>query len=108
MKIVRVQYTTRAEYAAANQENIRQIVTELKRIKHPGIKYSTYLLPDGKTFMHVDHFENEEAHQFLQSLESFKKFSEQLWASELEVEPNLELLTMVAFTEEVFTSSIVS
>lgn len=51
--------------------------------------------------MHLDHFENEEAHQLLQSLESFKKFSTQLWASELEVKPTLELLTLAASTDEV-------
>ena len=59
MKIVRVQYTTRPEYVATNQENIRQIVNELKTLNHPGIRYSAYLLPDGKTFIHLDHFENE-------------------------------------------------
>ncbi|MEO5893791.1 MAG: hypothetical protein ABIQ31_26280, partial [Ferruginibacter sp.] len=53
MKIVRVQYTTRPEYAATNQENIRQVVNELRALNHPGINYSTYLLPDGKTFMHL-------------------------------------------------------
>lgn len=99
MKIVRVQYTTRQEYVATNQENIRQIVNELKTLNHPGIRYSAYLLPDGKTFMHLDHFENEEAHQVLQSLLSFKKFDEQLWASDLEVEPTLELLTLAASTD---------
>lgn len=102
MKIVRVQYTTSPEYAATNQENIRQIVNELRQLNHPGIKYSTYLLPDGKTFMHFDQFENEEAHQVLQSLESFKKFSAELWASRLEVEPKLELPTLVASTEDSF------
>lgn len=102
MKIVRVQYTTTAQYAATNQENIRQVVNELKQINHPGIKYSTYLLPDGKTFMHFDQFENEEAHLFLQSLESFKKFAKELWASQLEVEPKLDLLTLVASTEHFF------
>ena len=100
MKIVRVLYTTKAEYAAKNEENIRGIVTELKSINHPGIRYSTYVLPDGKTFMHLDHFENEEAHQLLQSLQSFKKFADELEASALEVEPELELLTLVASTEE--------
>jgi hypothetical protein len=102
MKIVRVQYTTSLEYAAINQENIRQVVNELKKINHPGIKYSTYLLQDGKTFMHFDQFENEEAHQVLQSLESFKKFSAELWASKLEAEPRLELPSLVASTEELF------
>jgi quinol monooxygenase YgiN len=102
MKIVRVQYTTTHEYAATNQENIRQVVHELRAINHPGIQYSTYLLPDGKTFMHFDQFENEAAHQVLQALESFKKFSAALWASKLEVEPTLELLSLVASTEDFF------
>lgn len=102
MKIVRVQYTTTEEYSPINQENIRQVVTELSQLNHPGIKYSTYLLPDGKTFMHFDQFENEEAHQLLQSLESFKKFAAELWDSRLEVEPKLELLNLVASTEAFF------
>ena len=97
-----VQYTTRPEYAATNQENIRQIVNELKSINHPEIRYSAYLLPDGKTFMHLDHLENEEAHHVLQSVPSFKKFDDELWASQREVEPKLELLTLVASTEKSF------
>ena len=99
MKIVRVHYTTRQQYAATNAENIKGIVAELKTINHPGIKYSTYLLPDGKSFMHFDQFENEEAHEYLMSLASFKKFAAELEASDLEVEPKLELLTLVASTE---------
>jgi hypothetical protein len=100
MKIVRVQYTTSAGYAATNKRNIQQVVNELKQINHPGIRYSTYLLPDGKTFMHLDHFDNEESHLFLQALESFKRFAAELDASPLESEPKLELLTLVASTEE--------
>ena len=98
MKIVRVQYTTTKQYAEINKRNIQSIVKELRKIDHKGIKYNAYVLPDGKTFMHLDHFENEEAHQFLTSLESFKKFSKELWASSLEVEPKLELLEHVAGT----------
>jgi hypothetical protein len=102
MKIVRVQYSTTEVYAAKNQENIRQVVNELKALNHPGIKYSAYLLQDGKTFVHFDQFENEEAHLVLQSLESFKKFAAELWASNLEAEPKLELLSLVASTEDFF------
>ena len=102
MKIVRVQYSTTQEYAATNIENIRQVVNELRKLKHPGIQYSTYLLPDGKTFMHFDQFENEEAHQVLQALESFKKFSAELWGSKLESEPVLELLSLVGSSEDFF------
>ncbi len=102
MKIIRVQYTTTLEYAATNQENIRKITDELKAINHPGVKYAAYLLPDGKTFMHFDQFEDEEAHQFLTELESFKKFSTDLWASGLEVEPKLELPALVAASFDFF------
>ncbi len=102
MKIVRVQYTTTAEYASRNKENIRQVVNELKKINHPGIKYSSYILADGKTFLHFDHFENEEAHSVLTQLESFKKFSNELLASNLEAEPKLELLSLVSSTENYF------
>jgi hypothetical protein len=102
MKIVRVNYTTTAAFAARNQANIAGIVHELKALNHPGIKYSTYLLPDGKSFMHFDQFENEEAHQLLTSLESFKKFERELWANGFEVEPVLELLSLVASTESFF------
>jgi hypothetical protein len=99
MKVVRVQYTTRAEYAATNQQNIAGVVAELKTLNHPGIKYGAWLLPDGKTFMHLDQLESEEAHQQLQQLASFKKFADELWASQLEVEPVLEILTLAASTE---------
>ncbi|MEO7214212.1 hypothetical protein [Mucilaginibacter sp.] len=99
MKVVRVQYTTRPEYAPINEQNIAAVVAELKTLNHPGIKYGAWLLPDGKTFMHFDQLESEEAHQILQHLASFKKFADELSASDLEVEPKLEILNLVASTE---------
>lgn len=102
MKTVRVQYTTSPAFAAKNLENIAAIAEELRLLNHPGIKYSAWLLPDGKTFMHFDQFENEQAHLELQELVSFKKFGDELWASGLEVEPKLELLTLAASTETYF------
>jgi hypothetical protein len=102
MKIVRVQYTTTPQFAATNQANIAGVVAELKQLNYPGIKYTCWLLPDGKTFMHFDQLENEAAHQVLQSLASFKKFADELWASGLEAEPVLELLGLVASTENYF------
>jgi hypothetical protein len=102
MKIVRVSYTLPAAVVPQNQANIAGIVQELKTLNHAGIKYSAYLLPDGKTFMHFDQFENEEAHQLLTSLASFKKFDRELWANGFEVEPELHLLSLVASTESFF------
>jgi hypothetical protein len=102
MKIVRVNYTTTIAFAPQNQANINGIVEELNALKHAGIKYSAYLLPDGKSFMHFDRFENEEAHEVLTSLASFKKFKEELWGNGFEAEPVLEILSLVASTESFF------
>lgn len=102
MKVVRVQYTTKPEFATINEANIAAVVAELKQLNHPGIKYGAWLLPDGKSFMHFDQLENEEAHLVLQSLSSFKKFADELWASGLEVEPKLDLLSPVSSTETYF------
>lgn len=102
MKALRVHYTTTSAFAPVNQANIAGIVKELKELNHPGIKYSTWLMPDGKTFMHFDQFENEAAHDILTSLASFKKFDEELWASGLEAQPLLEHVTLVAATEEFY------
>jgi quinol monooxygenase YgiN len=100
MKIVRVQYTTTESYASTNKKNIGELVEELRKINHPGIKYSAYVLEDGKTFMHLDHFANEAAHEFLQDLPSFKKFASELWNSGLEVKPKLDLLSVAGSTLE--------
>lgn len=105
MKIIRVQYTTTQEYSAVNQANIANVADEVKRLNHPGIRYSAYLLPDGKTFMHFDQFENEEAHQVLMGLESFKKFQAGLQESTLEAAPQWELLSLAAASYEFFNSA---
>jgi len=102
MKIVWVQYTTRAEFAARNSENIAAVAAEVRALGLPGVTYTTYLFPDGKTFLHLDHFESEEAHEQLMGLASFKKFETALHTSGLEVEPKLLLPGLVASTLDFF------
>jgi len=102
MKIVRVQYTTRPEFAARNAENIAAVAAEIRSLNLPGVIYTTYLMPDGKTFMHLDHFTNEEAHESVTGLASFKHFAEELHASGLEAEPVLLLPGLVASSGEFF------
>src|SRR3569833_2888516 len=99
MKTVRVIYTTTADYAATNQQNIAAIVAELKALNHPGFKYGAWLLTDGKSFMHFDQFATEEALVVLQQLGSVILFAVELDANGFEAEPVLELLTLVAATE---------
>ncbi len=101
-KIVRVQYTTNPEYAAHNKENISKVMSDLREINSPGIKYSTFLEPDGKTFMHFAIFENEEGEILLNALDSFKQFQMELKASGPETPPKVAHLSLVASCYDFF------
>jgi hypothetical protein len=104
MKIVKVTYTTQAEYAAQNQSNIKRVMDDLQQLNHPGIFYHTCLGADGKTFIHTAFFEPEENEQVLFALESFKTFQEQLKLSGPETPPKPELLTLVGASRKIFNS----
>ena len=101
-KIVRVQYTARQEYVEKNKENIRQVMSDLKAINNPGLKYGTYLAPDGKTFMHFSQFQTEAAHKVLMELPSFIKFQTELKASGPETTPKSEDMELVGASYEIF------
>jgi len=101
-KIVRVQYTTKPDYAAKNKENIAKVMQDLREINNPGIKYATYLAPDEKTFMHFAQFENEEAEKVLTHLPAFRQFQEELKASGPETPPKTDQLSLVASNFDIF------
>lgn len=102
MKIVKVTYTTKAEYAEQNQNNIKLVMADLQKLNKPGINYNACLGADGKTFIHTAFFNSEEEQQLLNGLQSFKIFQEQLKASGLEVPPKQELLTLVGASNSIF------
>lgn len=104
MKIVKVTYTTKAEYAAQNQTNIQAVMSELQKINNPGINYNACLSPDGKTFIHTAFFKSEEDEKVLLGLPVFKSFQEQLRASGLESPPKQELLALVGSCVDIFQS----
>lgn len=96
MKITRVQYTVQDGYIETNKRNIELVMADLRHLNNPGIKYSSYQLEDQKTFMHLAIFPDDETAQILNSLDSFSQFRQELKASEPEVPPKAENLTMVA------------
>ena len=104
MKIVKVTYTTKVEYAAQNQSNIKNVMTDLQKMNHPGIYYHSCLSADGKTFIHTAFFKSDEDEKVLQQLPSFKNFQEQLKSSGLEIPPKQELLTLVGSSKNIFNS----
>lgn len=102
MKIVKVTYTTKAEYADQNQANIKTVMADLRAINNPGINYTSCLSPDGKTFIHTAFFKSDEEEKVLLGLPSFHTFQQQMKASGLESPPKQEILTLVGSSVEIF------
>ena len=102
MKISRVQYTLQQSFVAQNKQNISKVMEELRSLNNPGIRYSSCVLDDGKTFMHLVICQDEEAFKVIGSLESFKHFQEELKASNPEVPPKPENLTLVGSSYDFF------
>ena len=102
MKIVKVTYTAKAEYAEQNQRNIKNVMADLDKLHHPGVNYNVCLSPDGKTFIHTAFFNSEEDEKILLELPSFKYFQQQLKSSSPEVPPKQEFLSLVGSSKKLF------
>jgi len=102
MKIVKVTYTTKTEFAEQNQSNIKSVMDDLQELNHQGISYNACLLADNKTFIHTAFFKSNEDQKLLNELPSFQNFQIQLKASGLESPPKQELLTFVGSSKNVF------
>jgi hypothetical protein len=94
MKITQIQYTVRADFVSRNQDNISQVMKELRSLNPKGLRYTTFLKDDGKTFIHLV-VSTEEAGEVISGLKSFQKFQEELKSSDLEVKPKFSDLTLV-------------
>jgi len=102
MKIVKVTYTAKAEYAAQNQLNIQAVMADLQKLGSPGINYNSCLCADGKTFIHTAFYKSEDDQKVLNELPSFKHFQQELKANGLEVAPKQELLQLVGTSTPIF------
>ncbi len=55
-----VRYTTRPESAAENERLIREVFAELAAEQPEGIRYASYRLDDGVSFLHVAELDGED------------------------------------------------
>jgi quinol monooxygenase YgiN len=102
MKSVKVQYTVKSDYADTNKKNVAKVMADLRELAEPGIKYSTFVLDDGKTFVHIGMYSDQEALDVVNNLPSFQSFREQLKASRPEAPPKGDNLTLVDSSYEIF------
>jgi predicted transcriptional regulator YdeE len=102
MKIVKVTYTTKAEFSEQNQQNIKQVMDDLQKANHRGINYNACLSADNQTFIHTAFFKSDEDQKILNELASFRHFQEQLKASGPEIAPRQELLSLIGSSVNIF------
>lgn len=65
-------------------------------------RYTIFTLADGKTFVHLSQYKNEEIQKKLLEVPSFKSFQQQRDDSGLEGQPQIEFLTLQEASHELF------
>ncbi|HET6280309.1 MAG TPA: hypothetical protein VFH73_05070 [Polyangia bacterium] len=77
MKTIMVRYKTSAEHADANEAPVRAVFNELRSRAPVGLRYASYRLQDGVTFVHIATHQASGENP-LTTLPSFKAFQKQL------------------------------
>ncbi len=78
MKRVMVRYKVRAERAADNERYIQAVFAQLDRERPAGLRYATFKLDDGISFVHVASVEATDGGNPLAALTAFKEFTAQI------------------------------
>lgn len=73
-----VRYRVKPEYAAHNEELVREVYGELHRTTPDGIHYATFVLDDGVSFVHVASFEHDDGGNPLANVAAFRAFQENI------------------------------
>jgi hypothetical protein len=61
---------------ADNERLIREVFAELERAKPPGLRYASFELGDGQSFVHIASIETTDGANPLAALAPFKAFTE--------------------------------
>ena len=101
MKISRIQYTVHPDFVEQNKRNIEAVMSELRSLNVPDLKYATYILEDGRTFMHLVQRNSDDVDHLPVSLEPFKHFQSEL-KDHVEAPPKAETLELVQSSFDLF------
>jgi hypothetical protein len=71
-----VRYKVKPERAAENEQLVRAVYEELHRRRPDGLRYATFRLEDGVTFVHIA-FEEDDA-KGLPDVEAFRAFTREI------------------------------
>ena len=74
MRRVMVRYKVKPDRASQNEELVRGVYDELRRVAPPGLRYATFRLEDGVSFVHMA--VQEDGGSPLSELDAFRRFQE--------------------------------
>jgi hypothetical protein len=77
MKRVMVRYRVKPDQVETNEALVRDVYEELARIRPDGLRYATFKLDDGVTFVHVAEHADPNP---LPTVEAFKRFQADIGA----------------------------
>jgi hypothetical protein len=69
-----VRYKVKAEQAVANENYIRNVFAALEREKPAGLRYASFKLADGVSFVHIVSHEGADGRNPLAEMPAFKAF----------------------------------
>jgi hypothetical protein len=75
MKRMMVRYKVKADRVAENERYVVGVFEQLNRQKPPGLRYATFKLDDGVSFMHIVSLESADGSNPLSELPAFKAFT---------------------------------
>jgi len=75
MKRMMIRYKVKPDRVDENESYVRNVFAELKRVHPVGIRYATFKLEDGVSFMHVVSVETEDGSNPLREIGAFKDFT---------------------------------
>jgi hypothetical protein len=78
MRRVMVRYKVKADQVASNEKLVRAVYEELHRVNPAGLRYATFKLDDGVSFVHLSVTDGEDGTSPLLALEAFKRFQEHI------------------------------
>jgi hypothetical protein len=76
MKRVMVRYEVKPARVAENEALVRAVYEELHRVAPEGLRYATFRLADGVSFVHVSSTETADGSNPLTELAAFARFQE--------------------------------
>ena len=76
MKQVMVRYKVKPEQAAQNEALVRKVYDELEQVAPVGLRYATFALDDGVSFVHFASIEGGDGQNPLMEVAAFRAFLE--------------------------------